>query len=1220
VIYSIIVIIRNIVSVVSKLSRLSWLLGIGMSGVSAFSSYTTVAQITPDGTLGTESSVVTPNVDINGTPSDRIDGGATRGSNLFHSFEQFNVEENRGAYFSNPSGIENIITRVTGGSASNINGTLGVLGSANLFFINPNGIIFGRNARLEVGGSFVGSTASGIQFGEQGFFRATNPDASTALLTINPTALFFNQVAARASIESKSNLNITDGQSLLLVGGKINIDGGKLNALGSQVELGGLADTGAVSLSVSGNIFSLNFPDNIALADVSLINGAEINVASDGGGSIVINARHIDILGRSGLRAGIRPLSQRGGTQAGDVTLNATETIRIEDGFIYNVVFGTGNGGNIGINTRQLMIEDGVVATATVAPGDAGDVFVNATESVQLISSATSNGTLPVNIPIPAINDPIAVVPIGLLSSSFNASDIVRDINPILANFLPQFGGDVGNLTIETGRLLVRNGAEVSTSTFGAGKAGNLTVNADTVEVIGSSSRGTRSRITAQVNSNATGDGGELKITTGTLLVRDGGLVVAGTFGEGNGGNLTVSADTVELSGVNSVDNSASGLFNQAGTGSAGNLTIDTSRLLVRDGAGVGASTFGAGNAGNLTVKADTIELIGSNAASGNPSNLSATAANRNSTGSAGNLTIDTLTLLVSDGAEVNASTFGAGKAGNLTVNADRVGVIGSSSRGTRSRITAQVNSNATGDGGELRITAGTLLVRDGGLVVAGTFGEGNGGNLTVSADTVELSGVNSVDNSASGLFNQAGTGSAGNLTIDTSRLLVRDGAGVGASTFGAGNAGNLTVKADTIELIGSNAASGNPSNLSARAANRNSTGSAGNLTIDTLTLLVSDGAEVNASTFGAGKAGNLTVNADRVEVTGSSISAQVNSNATGDGGVLRITTGKLLVSDGGQVRVSTFGSGNGGNLTVSADTIEVIGVNPVDSQIPSGLFASAEPIATGSAGDLTIDTQTLLVQDKAEVSVQALGAETAAGNMTLNARFIRLDDNAVITANTKSAQVDSNTEQATININSQNLIMTDNSNFRTNATGENVIGGNININTDFLIAFDNSDITANSANSRGGNVQINAQGVFGIEARQLESDETNDITATGANSELAGTIVFNVPDIEPTQGQVQPPELVNTDNLIANSCIARTNRQVEGTFFITGSGGLPYRPGERGISQYTTGRPRRVSNTSLESNSTSRPWRKGDPIVEPSGVFRLPSGRVVLSRECSDS
>ena len=199
----------------------------------AFSNTPATAQITPDNTLGAESSRIVPNGNIDKI----IDGGALRDHNLFHSFKEFNINNGQSVYFNNPSGIENILTRVTGKNASNIFGTLGVDGAANLFLINPNGIVFGENARLDLGGSFVGTTASGLEFGEQGNFSATNPQAP-GLLTVNPDALFFNQLQGNAGIINKSQasaginpngiettgLRVPDGKSLLLVGGDINLD------------------------------------------------------------------------------------------------------------------------------------------------------------------------------------------------------------------------------------------------------------------------------------------------------------------------------------------------------------------------------------------------------------------------------------------------------------------------------------------------------------------------------------------------------------------------------------------------------------------------------------------------------------------------------------------------------------------------------------------------------------------------------------------------------------------------------------------------------------------------------------------------------------------------------------------------------------------------------------------------------------------------------------
>jgi filamentous hemagglutinin family protein len=94
------------------------------------------------------------------------------------------VGEGRGTYFANPIGIENILTRVTGGNSSNILGKLGVLGGANLFLLNPNGILFGANSSLDIQGSFLASTASSFTFPDGSEFRATNPQVPP-LLTIS---------------------------------------------------------------------------------------------------------------------------------------------------------------------------------------------------------------------------------------------------------------------------------------------------------------------------------------------------------------------------------------------------------------------------------------------------------------------------------------------------------------------------------------------------------------------------------------------------------------------------------------------------------------------------------------------------------------------------------------------------------------------------------------------------------------------------------------------------------------------------------------------------------------------------------------------------------------------------------------------------------------------------------------------------------------------------
>ena len=288
------------------------------------------AQITPDTTLPNNSDITRDGNTFN------IDGGTEAGSNLFHSFEEFSVPTNGTASFNNAVNIQNIIGRVTGGKASNIDGLIKANGSANLFFINPSGIVFGENARLDIGGSFLATTADAIGFGKDNFFSAANPLNSSSLLEVAPDALFFNQLKT-ASIQNNSvadagfnpigntirGLRVADGKSLLLVGCNVTMDGGGalytsgensevvevnggvlsrttsytlidvpggLYAFGGRIELGGLNGKGTIGLNGNGNNLSLSFPSGVQRSNVSISNDARVEAISDDGGSIAINA------------------------------------------------------------------------------------------------------------------------------------------------------------------------------------------------------------------------------------------------------------------------------------------------------------------------------------------------------------------------------------------------------------------------------------------------------------------------------------------------------------------------------------------------------------------------------------------------------------------------------------------------------------------------------------------------------------------------------------------------------------------------------------------------------------------------------------------------------------------------------------------------------------------------------------------------------------------
>jgi filamentous hemagglutinin family protein len=472
--------------------------------------------------------------------------------------------------------------------------------------------------------------------------------------------------------------------------------------------------------------------------------------------------------------------------------------------------------------------------------------------------------------------------------------------------------------------------------------------------------------------------------------------------------------------------------------------------------------------------------------------------------------------------------------------------------------------------GGALSLEGATLKTASGRIELGSVSGEGLVSLTPINKGfSLGYDAVQNFDNIQ--LFQKAivdasGTGS-GDIQIMGKRITLNDSSQIEASTLGADIGGTMVVNAvESIEAVGS---SNSQQDTGFFAVNYpGATGTGGSLTINTRDLLVR-GAQIFTGTFGSGKGRDVTINATNsvqfINTLSNSpiygLSAAALGTATGDGGEAIINTRDLIIRDGGYISARTYGSAKGGNITINAtNSVQVIGFS-AEGQISSGLFTQSEQSTTGDAGNLTINTGELLVRDRATVAVRSQGRGNA-GNLNINARSIRLNNGALLTANTQSTKVDPTKEQATININSQDLIITRDSNITTNAKGENVVGGNININADVLVGFGNSNITANSDDFRGGNVRINTKGIFGIQFRDTLSPNTSDITATGATRQLSGNVQITRPDIDPTNGLIELLiNLVDPTQQISTACTPKSRHH--GTFVLTGRGGLPMSPNE---------------------------------------------------------
>lgn len=805
------------------------------------------------------------------------------------------------------------------------------------------------------------------------------------------------------------------------------------------------------------------------------------------------------------------------------------------------------------------------------------------------IGAVSGSGTIPLNSENNILS--LGAIPLDVARGDVLLTNAAR----IDASTGLRPGDGIGSISIQAKSLFLERGAQLDSSTFGQGDAGDVVIQAtDSVSLTG-----TNTAIFNNVEPNGSGDGGNVSIETGSLSLTNGAQIQTlvreaqndQSAGQGNAGNVSIFASgSVEIAGVSS-DGLPSAIFSSVGSGVNSN-----------------ADNTNIGNAGNIEIIAGSVSV--------SDRGMIESKVNANNTGDAGNIQISAGSVFLDTNAKLNTDNDGSGLAGNILINASSLISI----RGN-SEVFSQSNNNDLNRGfGSIQITAldGSVLINDS-ILNTQNASSGFAGDISVTAServsienksrifstgivgqiligeslytsispqvvSIDNSELNT-DNSSAFSINTDTDTVAGNILIQATEFIsFANGANLTTSTSQKGDAGYVVLQAERVALANSNIQS---------IVRPEAEGEGGYIGIEARSIDLTN-STLNAATFGAGDAGyvDLQTNGGSVSLDNSTIFTTVEPGATGDGGYIEIKTGSLSLSNSSSLQTLVRGPydgsapqggvGNAGFINVQADRdISITG----GGSFSTGIFSTVEPGGKGTAGDIEISARSLYLRDGAGVGVDNLEIGEA-GDITITAtQDIFLLNKGTITAQTLSGQ------GGNIYLNVGDfLVLLRDSNISTTAGlapggGD---GGNMDINARYIfgVPVNDNNITAQAYEGKGGSIRVTTNGLYSIDYRSEDFAETNDITVSSSFG-IDGEVEINNLNLDFTQGLTSLPELpVDVSGQITPRCAAvgRDSETVVNKFTITGRGGLPPNPNET------------LQNESMQTN-----WVTSDPPVENS-------------------
>jgi len=1119
------------------------------------------AEAVTDGTMG----AVTQ---LNGNFTVPQDLGTLKGQNLFHSFGTFNVQTGESATFTGNNAIKNVISRVTGDEASNINGLLrSQVGQADFYFINPNGVTFGAGTQIDVPAALKVSTASEIQFPDGGVYSA-DLSKNSSLSAVKPEAFgFLGDQSGQIELALEGGeLTAKPGATVELVGRGVTLQNSTLTAEAGNVRLEAVGSgdhTAAVATA------SDTAQGNIQITD------STIDVSGDGAGKLVVRGGDVTVSGRQAVSA-----SEPGGLLAqntGDTDAGASKGIDIKantlllekGGRIRTNPEGNGKASDIKITTTgDFKINASTVRSAAFGNGSGGDITINA-KNLTIDTLWQSEAAINTNTQTTAAAGNIKLViaeSITLRNLAYISSDTYG-------------AGNTGGVTVNAGAIKLESGASIETilKPNSTGNAGNIIIAANQLTVDGFSYDYKFDPISSSINSGISignGQGGDISITaTDSVSVTNGGKISTSSLAGGNAGNITIDTNQLTVDGflydfefnpISSSINSSTSL----GNGQGGDIRITaTDSVSVTNGGDISSKSLSAdGDAGNIDISTSQLIVDGYSVdTKNNPVSSSGIRSGTSSgTGQGGDISITaTGGVSVTFGGEISSqSLFADGNAGNIGITTNQLKVDGYSfdsnfnpvsSSNISSGTSATAENPTKGQGGDISITAtDNVSVTYGGEISSQSlFADGNAGNIDIKAGQLELDYVGTITSGTSG------KGNGGNILVSAPVIDINHRGLITSSSAATatGNAGTIKVdNTGTLTLanggtIKANAGDANPENLG------KGSGNAGNVVINTSgAVSLSNFSGINADTYGTGSAGQMDITAGSLLVDNSLIDSSSNYQLGGRGGDLNIAVVGDLSIDGGVVSSSTASSQNSGAVQVSAHNL----INSNNGGITSETTAGS----TGNAGNITIAVaDRLALSDGGAITSSSEGFGTA-GDITINAGSLAITNafDAITGIASQTVSQGAGAGDITASI-TGDISMLGNTQIAS-ATGSAGNAGNVTISADALTLKQDAQISSSTfAAGDAGDVTINANNVT-IDGQDQVTDDTLITSGTVGSTGKGGNVTLKLADtLTVTNGgglsvETQASGDGGELNISAKTVLVENTGQITSSAFADGNAG----------------------------------------------------------------